>query len=128
MLKMIAEKTRKKELAELRAILKKYLSQEPFGSEQYLKIYPFFRGCTKYNSLEWYQNIRPALKNGLIKCGYKIRWRPLFTESLSNQLTAELKAWASKHNPNRIYCSIDGPGIWTPITEGIDLIYNYKQG
>lgn len=112
----IDEEGRKKELSELRAILKKYLSQEKEWEEP---VTEWDRNITKYDALSWYQNIRPALKNGLVKCDYKIRWSPLKDKSLQKNLMGELKAWKNKSNPNRIYSDL-GKG-------GLDLMYNYKK-
>ncbi len=113
MLKMIAEKTRKAELKELRKIIKETLDKEE--SQGILG-----------GHLTWYQNIHPALKSGLVKCDYKIIFRVL-TEN-SEALTEKINKWMSKQNKNRIWQDCSKSEWWKGCTRyEIRLEYNYKK-
>lgn len=113
MLKMIAEKTRKSELKELRKIIKDTLKKEE--DEGVL-------GC----HLQWYQNIHPALKSGLIKCDYKIVFKTLVkSDKLLNE---QIDKWMSKPNKNRIWQIHYHSEPWQGCSRHeIRLEYNYKQ-
>ena len=107
MLKMIAEKTRKAELKELREIIK-----EATGKD--------------YHYVQWYQNVRPALKSGLVKCGYKIVFG--VPTSKVEEVNEKLDKWMDKKNPNRIWDHYGKAEHWQGwSTYRIDLIYNYQQ-
>jgi len=105
MLKMIDEKGRKKELSELRNIFKRNLTEHEYRW-----------------GLRWYQNIRPALKTGLIRCDYKITWRNISDKVRADNLEKEVQEWLSKKNPNRIYSD-----YLCFSRNGLALRYNYKQ-
>lgn len=124
-MKLVDEQGRKKEMAELRAIFKKWLEPEVITTyrDLFASMGIDIKPTSKYHMMHWNQHTGQPDKNGLSQITYVIESGHVSDAEKDKSFLEELDAWLNKPNPNRIKaCRYRVCG-----NVGMTIKYKYKQ-